>query len=346
MNWESRILNEEELNAFVVPPLGGRVAQPPKGGTTNELAKALLIQQVATWPMLHDAVAELAQVVLKKFSIKDSVVFAQFNSARIVSTAAKVDAATISKRPCFLCADNLPAEEKGIAFGERFIVLCNPFPVLRNHLVIADRDHLPQALAGRFDAMLDLARELGEEWFVLYNGPRCGASAPDHFHFQACSRTEVPLFEDFGFWIRRDSKELSFVVNHNYRFNVMACGGSEREKLVGWFERAIAHLATVTNSEAEPMLNLIATFQNDQWSVFILPRGKHRPACYDAEGDAKLTISPAAIDLAGVVVVPHPEHFGRVGAEDLERIFAEVGLSGDQMIAWLKRINSDKELKQ
>ncbi|MFN0108394.1 MAG: DUF4922 domain-containing protein [Blastocatellia bacterium] len=324
MNWEDRILT------------------PPEGGTTNALAQVLIAQQVANWPMLREAVAGLEDVAFKHFTIKDSDVFAQFNPARIVSTAAKVDAATISQRPCFLCADNLPPEEKGIAFGDRFIILCNPFPVLPDHLVIAAREHTPQAIEGNFGAMLDLAEGLGEDWFVLYNGPRCGASAPDHFHFQACSREGVPLFNDFDFWFERDSKEVGYVVNHDYRFNLMACGGSERQQLADWFALVIAHLAELTNSEAEPMLNLIVTFQNGQWSAFILPRGKHRPACYDAEGDAKLTISPAAIDLAGVVVVPHPDHFDRVTAEDLGKIFAEVGLSDDQMNDWLKRIQESE----
>lgn len=325
MNWDSRLL-------------------PPEGGTLNARIEVLIAQQIATWPMLREAVAGLEQVAVKQFSVNGSEVFAQFNPARIVSTAAKVDVATISKRPCFLCADNLPAEEKGIAFGERFVVLCNPFPVLPNHLVIAAREHTPQTIAGNFGAMLDLARELGEDWFVLYNGPRCGASAPDHFHFQACARDGVPLFTDFDFWIDRDLTEVGYVISHNYRFNLMVGAGTDRMALADWFERAANALAVVTGSDAEPMLNLIATFQQDHWRVFILPRGKHRPACYDAEGDAKLTISPAAIDLAGVVVVPQPDHFARVTAEDLQTIFAEVGLSQEQMIDWIQRINRDKEI--
>ena len=324
MNWNSRLL-------------------PPEGGTLNASVEALIAQQVATWPMLREAVAGLERVAVKQFTVKGSPVFAQFNPARIVSTAAKVDAATIRERPCFLCADNLPPEEKGIAFGDRFVVLCNPFPVLANHLVIAAREHTPQAIAGNFGAMLNLAQDLGEDWFVLYNGPRCGASAPDHFHFQACSRDGVPLFDDFDFRLDRDSNRVGYVVNHNYRFNLMAGAGIDRMALADWSERAVEALAVVTNSDAEPMLNLIVTYQQDHWRVFILPRGKHRPACYFAEGDAKLTISPAAIDLAGVVVVPQPEHFDRVTAEDLEGIFAEVGLSHDQMNDWQQRIQESEQ---
>ena len=326
MTWESRLLSSE-------------------GGTLNASVEALIAQQIATWPMLRDATAALQQAEYKEFLVGGSKVLAQFNPARIISTAAKVDAATISKRPCFLCADNLPQEEKGIAFGDRyvafndkFVALCNPFPVLANHLVISAREHTPQAIEGNFGAMLDLARELGDAWFVLYNGPRCGASAPDHFHFQACARAGVPLFDDFDYALVRDHDEVDFVISQNYRFNLMTFAGKDQQELIKWFARAIAELASVANSGDEPMMNLILSYQQDHWRGFILPRGKHRPACYFAEDDAKLTISPAAIDLAGIVVVPQPDHFARVNAEDLERIFAEVGLKDDQMNDWQQRI--------
>jgi hypothetical protein len=346
MNWNDRLLDADELSAFVVPPSGGQQVRPPEGGITNAMAKALRRQQIETWPMLREAVAALSQAEYKEFRIKGSVVFAQFNPARIVSTSAKVDAATISKRPCFLCADNLPPEEKGIAFGDRYVVLCNPFPVLADHLVISARKHTPQEIKGNFGAMLDLARELGEDWFVLYNGPRCGASAPDHFHFQACARAGVPLFDDFDFRLNRESNEVGFDISRNSRFNLMTIAGSHWQKLDDGFARVIDELAAVTNADAEPMLNLILSYQHDHWRGFILPRGKHRPACYDAEGDAKLTISPAAIDLAGVVVVPQPDHFARVTAKDLEKIFAEVGLSDEQIIDWLQRVSHDEEVKR
>jgi hypothetical protein len=123
----------------------------------------------------------------------------------------------------------------------------------------------------------------------------------------------------------------------------MAFAGTDRLKLGNWFARAIAELATITKSDDEPMFNLVLSYVRDHWRGFILPRGKHRPACYFVEGDAKLTISPAAIDLAGVVVVPQPEHFARVTAKDLEGIFVEVGLNDEQMANWEERIRRAKE---
>lgn len=344
MNWNDRLLSADELTAFI---------RTPEGETTNTLARALLRQQLETWPMLREATAALSQAEYKEFSIKGSKVLAQFNPARIVSTSAKVDATTISQRPCFLCADNLPPEEKGIPFGDRFVILCNPFPVLADHLVISAREHTPQVIDGNFGAMLDLARELGEDWFVLYNGPRCGASAPDHFHFQACARAGVPLFKEVetsgtDFSLSSDPGQTNVrptFRSQNYRFNLMAFAGTDWQQLESWFTRATSELAAVTNSDAEPMLNLLLTYQADHWRGFILPRGKHRPARYFAEDDAKLTISPAAIDLAGVVVVPQPDHFARITAEDLEAIFVEVGLSDEQMRDWLRQVNHNEEVR-
>ncbi|HMY76918.1 MAG TPA: DUF4922 domain-containing protein [Blastocatellia bacterium] len=344
MSWDSHLIGFQELMPYVVEPLGNITSFPLYPDAINDYLKALFRQQTETWPMLREAISALDKVEYKEFSVAGSKVRAQFNPGRLISTAAKVDAATISQRPCFLCVENLPPEEKGLSFGNDLTILCNPFPVLPNHLVIASNEHTPQQLTkNRLSDMLDLADDLAGEWFVLYNGARCGASAPDHFHFQACYSDGVPLFEDFDAWLRRapDSKKINFVVNRNYRFKLMACGSSDRDRLMDWVYRAIELLAVVTNAESEPMFNLIVTARHRQWSAFILPRSKHRPACYDAEGDAKLTISPAAIDLAGVVVVPQPDHFARVTAEDLEKIFAEVGLRDDQMNEWLERINND-----
>ncbi len=316
MSWDDRLISKEEL---------GTAARELRDNYSVQ-AEALIRQQTETWPMLRNAIAALAQAEHKEFSVKGTAAMAQFNPARIVSTSAQVDAATIKQRPCFLCAENLPPEEKGIAFGRRLVILCNPFPVLHNHLVITSRDHTPQTIEGNFAAMLDLARALGEEWFVLYNGPRCGASAPDHLHFQACARGTVPLFDDFGEMLRRDSEDVSETTRFGYRINLYAFGSAAQRETIDRFEQAVEYLKQVTYSDGEPMMNLIVTYQSGKWTVFLMPRGKHRPASYYAEGDAKLTVSPAAIDLAGVMVVPQPEHFERITAEDLERIYAEVTL--------------------
>ncbi len=320
MNWKSRILDNESLSAYTTNPL------------TNWQSRiaALIAQQQAMWPMLRNATETLNQAEYKEFSVKGSKVLTQFNPARIVSTAAKVDAASIKARPCFLCAENLPAEEKGIPFGENYVILCNPFPVLKNHLVISEKSHTPQAILTRFEDFLDLTEAVGDEYFTLYNGASCGASAPDHHHFQACSREAVPLFDEVEKWphdyTQSDSSINAFSL-HDYRLNILIARGRTKSVLSEWFRNSYVKLTNPGNpAPVEPMLNLVATFDAHGWTVYLFPRAKHRPSCYYAEGDEKLTISPAGIDLTGILVVPDPSHFSRITTSAIANIYQEITL--------------------
>lgn len=334
MNWNERLLTRADLDAYW---------PRTTAGTLRVAVQALLAQQFDAWPMLRESVSALAEVETRTLRVRGADVQVQFNPKRIVSTGAAVDAATIRKRPCFLCVENLPLEEKGIAFGEEYVALCNPFPVLPGHLVVASRAHTPQTIRGVFNDFLALTRELGEGWFTVYNGPRCGASAPDHLHFQACSAEHAPVLQDLETWEARDSVHAGAVeafALRGYRLNLLAARGEDPAALRGWFERAERALAEVTAAEDEPMMNLIAAFGADRWTIVCYPRGRHRPACYDAEGDARLMVSPAAIDLSGVMVVPHPDHFARISASDLENIYAEVTLNDALFGSWLDRLRA------
>ena len=329
MNWKERVIGIEELRPYLP-----NKSEPDFRGLVEGLAE----QQLATWPMLRDAVAGLARVEYKGLRVRGSEVLAQFNPQRIVSTGAKVDAAAIKQRPCFLCAENLPPEERGIAFGADFVALYNPFPVLPRHLVITSRRHIPQAIEGNFGTLLDLALDLGGEFFVIYNGAACGASAPDHLHFQACERKSLSIIREVDTWERRilpnDSGVETFTLK-DYRLNALITRGNDRAALIEWFDRALRRLAEITGAESEPMINLVVTRDGGRWTVIVFPRGKHRPDRYFADGDAKLTVSPAAIDLAGVLVVPRPDHFAKIASRDAEEIYAEVTLNKTVFDTWL-----------
>ena len=330
MSWNERVIGIEELRPYLL-----NKSKPD----FRSLVEGLAEQQLATWPMLRDAVAGLARVEYKRLQARGSEVLAQFNPQRIVSTAAKVDAATIKQRPCFLCAENLPPEERGIAFGADLVALYNPFPVLPRHLVITSRRHIPQTIEGNFGTLLDLALDLGGEFFVVYNGAACGASAPDHLHFQACERKSLPIIREIETWERQDLSNDSGVETFtlkDYRVNALIARGNDRAALIGWFDMALQRLAVVTGVESEPMINLIVMRNGARWTVIVFPRGKHRPNRYFAEGDAKLTVSPAAIDLAGVLVVPQPDHFAKITSRDAEEIYAEVTLGGAAFGDWLR----------
>ncbi|MFN0120514.1 MAG: DUF4922 domain-containing protein [Blastocatellia bacterium] len=327
--WEARLISADALAPYAVNGLNIE-------GDFAARVGMLLRQQKATWPQLREATEGLARAEYRTFQVRGSSVLAQNNPRRMVSTAAKVDTASISARPCFLCPANLPAEEQGIVWDRDYVVLCNPFPVLPDHLVIAHRRHRAQSIGDTFTDFLRLARALGPEFFTLYNGPACGASAPDHLHFQACNRATLPIMRDL---VTRETRHVAgpagVEVFHmpGYRLRTLIARGRDEAALAAWFAATYARLARLTAAGAEPMLNLIAVHDGGEWTVILFPRGRHRPSVYYAEGEEKRTISPAGIDLAGVFIVPHPEHFPRLTDEELEQICEEVTLDSNTFTA-------------
>jgi hypothetical protein len=290
--------------------------------------------------MLRAGTAALLAAQYRSLQVNGAEVLAQYNPQRLGSTAAPVDATSIRARRCFLCAEHLPLEERGLAWGEDCVMLCNPFPVLPNHLVICARSHRPQAIAGRYGTLLDLAAALGEVYWVLYNGPACGASAPDHWHLQAGTRTLLPILHEVEHWphqqVVQHADQEVFALS-GYRLQVLIARSNNRSTLLAWLPQCVAGLAAVTCASAhEPLLNLLVTCDATGWTVYVFPRARHRPACYFAAGEAKLTVSPAALDLAGVLVVPDADHFTRIQAQDIARIYAEVTLDAPRFAQWME----------
>jgi Domain of unknown function (DUF4922) len=295
---------------------------------------ALIRQQRESWPLVREGYEALSDIQTKRVAVADSSVIVQHNPKRIRSTAAQVDKASIAERRCFLCPQNLPPEEKGIAFGDDLIILCNPYPILDRHLSIVHREHVEQKLEGNIEPMLDLARALSPEYFVLYNGPQSGASAPDHLHFQACSRDVLPIEEE----ARSDDPPLvedcascEETARQTFEiFTLSGCGrsvivirGGQAGEVARWTYRLLDELRR-DGETSEPMVNLICTHGGGLWTVYLFPRARHRPSHFYAEGDGRLLVSPGAIDMAGVVVVPERSHFEMIDGAKLEAIFAEV----------------------
>jgi hypothetical protein len=344
LNWDEHIISEEELNLFLKadtrPSLAARVG-------------ALVEQQRSAWPLLREGYDALAQVEMKRAPVAESEVVIQHNPKRIRSTAAQVDRATISERRCFLCAENLPPEEKGIAYGSDLIIFCNPFPILNRHLSIIHRRHIEQKIDGYVEVMLSLVADLGPGYFVLYNGPECGASAPDHFHLQACSRELLPIERD----LQSDEPEQvahCSTCEENARdtfelFTLSDCGrsvivfrGNNEKELADFLYKVLGAFARDTG-KSEPMVNLISTCDNGVWTVYLFPRTRHRPACFFAEGDERLLVSPGAIDMAGVVVVPQHDHFAKIDGERLTSIFAEVSYGEQAVNEILEQMSESRE---
>jgi hypothetical protein len=330
MNWDEKIVSERELRAY---------QEDESDESLEARAAALIDQQCETWPLLRAGCDAFAQIETKRVRVQESEVIIQHNARRIRSTAASLDKASVENRRCFLCPENLPQEEKGIAYGDDLVILCNPFPVLDRHLSIVHREHVPQQIEGNVELLLSLAHELGSSYFVLYNGPECGASAPDHLHFQACSRELLPieegLYEDEPVMVE-DCNYCEETARNSFElFTLGGCGrsvavfrGGNRDEVAHWVYQVIKELALQTD-RTEPLINIICTYDPKRWTAYLFPRGKHRPACFYAEGEQRLVVSPGAIDMAGVVVVPEREHFDKIDSEIVAAIFSEVSMNNE-----------------
>jgi hypothetical protein len=288
----------------------------------------LFERQSLAWPQLAKGIAGLALARTRSVCIDWYEVYIRHIPHRIVSTTAEVDRASIAKRPCFLCAGNLPPEEEGVPFGQDFMIYCNPFPIMERHLTIAHRSHSPQRITNQFGNMLDLAAAL-PGYFVIYNGPECGASAPDHMHFQAGSRRLFP--------IEKDTAGRTGFTMPNYGRNVFMFREWDRVALIARMDHAIDILAQITDQRAEPMVNVAVFYDKGDWVTYLFPRGKHRPEVFHT---GELTISPAAVDLCGILAVPLAKDFEKITGDAIAAVFREVTLRQDQFDEVAERLGT------
>lgn len=293
----------------------------------NETIQKFLTEQLADWETARNNYAALAGVQVRELNVCGVRYKVQFNPARIVSSGAKVDAKSIQERKCFLCPANLPAQQKGIPFGGHYQILVNPFPIFPRHLTIPDLNHTPQRIEGRLEDMMELARLL-TDFTIFYNGPRCGASAPDHAHFQAGNRGFMPIEADWKNQIAGRiadyGKATLYYLNDQPR-TTLVIQSSDMASANHLFSLICRLLPE--QPEGEPMLNLLAMYDEGVWTLFVFPRAKHRPACYTAEGDARLLSSPASVDLGGVFITPVEADFHKISPAIMEQILSEVCLS-------------------
>ena len=317
----------------------------------NSTVNSLLTEQLTSWETARNNYAALSGVRVKELNVNGIPYKVQFNPARIVSSGAKVDAKSIQERKCFLCPANLPPEQKGIPFEGHYNILVNPFPIFPRHLTIPETAHVDQRIAVRFGDMLDLAQALSE-YTIFYNGPRCGASAPDHAHFQAGNKGFLPIEKDWREQVAGKIIDMPGEITDYERSALFYLNDAPRTTLViEAAEKRIAmklfdivyHSMTVKPGEEEPMMNVLALYEDGKWIVFIFPRALHRPACYTAPGEANLLSSPASVDLGGVFITPVEKDFMKITAEDIEQILSEVCLSEADFDRLRQRI---KELKE
>lgn len=298
----------------------------------SELCLELLAEQKKTWPELQTAYEYLKNIKVRDLTCNGFSVHIQHNPGRVKSSTASIDIAHINSRPCFLCLDNLPEAQKGILYRDEYLILCNPAPVFPSHLTISCLYHRPQKIAGHIDIFIQLAVDLGNQWTVLYNGPKCGASAPDHLHFQAVPSGLMPIENESPEKRLTMVKEIDGVAVfhiHDFGREVITFAGENKPNIVSVFKRILTVLTKILQIDEEPMINVIVQYNEGNLRFHIFPRAKHRPEAFFKTGANRILVSPAVIEMGGVIITPVEKDFERLGESDVIGIYREVSLGKD-----------------
>ncbi len=307
-----------------------------------DAAKILLRHQRLDWQALADGYSSLEDQRLKEFEFEGFTIKVQHNAGRIHSTSAEIDEKSINSRKCFLCSENRPGEQKAIQYKKDFLIICNPFPILPEHFTIPCVDHIPQRIKNFFGTFLAISKDLSKYYNVFYNGPGCGASAPDHLHFQAVTKNFLPIESDikkikaeYGTTLCEDFGLTVTGIDDTLRRFILIEGKKEKDVQYA-FEKFYKVFEMITGEDEEPMFNILSTYTEKKgWRIFLYVRSKHRPSFYYLEEKEKILLSPAAIDLSGLCVVPIKKHFDRITKDHLIKIFREVS-PGKEAFEFLK----------
>jgi len=301
--------------------------------TLPGLCLELLSEQKKAWDDLREGYELFGQGRERKIQCTGFSVRLQYNPGRMRSSTAPVGDRDRNDRPCFLCLNHLPEAQKGILYRGEYLILCNPMPVFSSHFTVSHLDHRPQTITEHVDNYLQLIADLGPGWTVLYNGPKCGASAPDHLHFQAIPSGQMPIEKEM-----RDEKRLALMTKVDDGVALYRVRGLGREAMVlegdhsitleNAFKRFLDALKKVLLVDEEPMVNIAGYHEERRWRLVIFPRQKHRPDAFFREGDARMVVSPGVIDMAGFLITPVERDFDRLDAAAVEGIYKEVSLEG------------------
>lgn len=301
-------------------------------------------RQLEVWTDARHRFRDLKHVETRQFSDQLKL---QWNPARIVSTGAKIDKKTLGERPCFLCDKNRPKEQMSKQIDEKFHLLVNPFPILPVHFTIPARKHQPQLIYKNYGEMHRFI-SLHSDLMVFYNGPKCGASAPDHLHFQAGTNDILPLQTNW----QRLSRNLTDIISLNDEekisvvrdfivpaFVIISKSAESDEALFRRLYKAMPQ----RGDETEPMMNIISWRKGEEFISVVIPREKHRPEAYFAEGDAQFVVSPGALDMSGLIITPREEDFRKLTEEKALSLLQECGVSEEKMNAIIAKLKASKD---
>jgi ATP adenylyltransferase/5',5'''-P-1,P-4-tetraphosphate phosphorylase II len=303
------------------------------------LCQNLYESQKKSWQKFAAACNDLASVQTRELAGENYRIVLQYNAARAINSGAAVDADSIKRRPCFLCEHNMPGEQKGILYRKQYLILCNPMPIFKNHFTVVGINHEPQEIAPSMKSLLQLAADAAPKYAVFYNGPACGASAPDHLHFQMVPSHALPFL--------KESKRLPLIkkiLSVGYRMgkaldrSVLVLESENAGALSGQFLALLKAAQKILRTNREPMVNIICMYQGNRWRLVVFLRRKHRPDSYFAQKEHRIFVSPGTVDMAGVVITPLLDNYQRLDYNTVQGIYREVSLPENIMDSIIKEL--------
>ncbi len=289
----------------------------------------LIARQLRDWDVAGANYASLASAITRTLHVGEATIVLQFNPERRRSSAAAIDKNSLAQRECFLCREHQPTKQKTVLWGDHYKIQLNPYPIFSRHLTIADLHHEPQRIAGRVGDMLLLARAL-PDFVIFYNGPQCGASAPDHAHFQAGAKGEMPLCDELPHattHLLADGDE-GFIGYVDMLGRSLFTIETSTQRAAERYALRLLDLLPVPEDAGEPMVNVLCWWStaDRMWRMVVFPRRKHRPACY-GEREDQLLLSPGAVDMGGLWAVPEFKDFDALTPKTIQALYDELCLS-------------------
>ncbi len=316
----------------------------------SDAAKLFFDEQIRDWNQLKIAYESLSSVQTKSFWLDGYKLTAQYNPNRIKSTSAKTEDMFLPPDNCFLCEKNLPEKQKGIILPGNYTLLCNPFPVFLEHFTIPNAEHQPQQIEISFNNLLTFSKMFSKRYSLIYNGPNCGASAPFHLHFQMGTKNHMPVENDIQLMKNDYGKALVekedisvFAIEDKCR-KIIFIESSGMELIQKAFQLIYNELKFVCAINEEPKLNIISSYNEESgWSLIIILRDKHRPDVFYKTDESKMLVSPATIDIGGILILPEEKDFEKINSETIQNIFKEVSMSDENFSKLFINLNSKFE---
>ena len=293
----------------------------------------------------------LDQVEVKDMTIDGFPAKLFFNPARVRSVMADVSPEALKKRACFLCPDGLEPLQLTTVWnsptGQTYFIRVNPFPIFNHHFTISSAIHERQTFAPHMESMLHLAEAM-PEMSIFYNGPMCGASAPDHMHFQAVPRHSMPIEDHFDTnyanavlvqesdlqsHLAALKKVLSMasIPENASQTGSLTAGASRTEEweprwnIISWYEPE-SSASVVSDLQGKARSTGAADQQptGRSYNTIVFFRRESRPQCFFAPENERILFSPGTVEMGGVGIVANRESFDRITPEVLRSMIQEV----------------------